>query len=640
MIKYSIAICCFVLAFLQVQAQNALQISPAKPERGQTITITYNPDAKGATINSQAKEITVVFTYSTFYELPWRMPLKKEGNLWKASFTAQRYATYATFYLQSGETIDKPAAEEHYHIAIYAPGGNKRVENGYLHESYSLSAQKLKSTPLAPLKLALLDKELTDYPNNYEAKVSRLSVLMNAEKDAKKQLAYREQARKIIAAKLDSDPTAQGNMNKVTMGYLMIGEKSRLDSVRRVIRARYPNSDLGKDLTASIIAREKDPKIKIQKLEALLQNDDPSKDGSNSIHGQLFEAYASLKDSTKAIYHASKMVKMATPYLPQTYKEIAETLTENQIAPGTALAYIQKSLAMVNDWPVGIIRFFPEFGHIPSFVEESQRAQAVADAKSELFALAAKNMLQLGRTEQASGLAAQAMEAGNNRTAMLNVAQVYETTKQPQQAFDALWKILLKNPSDTTALKNARKNFMAYNNSEAAFNEKVKALEAIEHEQLTAEISKKIINKPLPGLTGITDLSGKAVTANDLKGKIVILNFWATWCVPCMQEMPYFQQVYNRYKDNPNVRFMVVNSGANNTIEDARKWAKENTQYSFPIYFNNDKNIGEKIGFAVIPTIAVLDKDGKLQFRTVGFEGAILEKKLPIQIEMLLEKSK
>ena len=43
------------------------------------------------------------------------------------------------------------------------------------------------------------------------------------------------------------------------------------------------------------------------------------------------------------------------------------------------------------------------------------------------------------------------------------------------------------------------------------------------------------------------------------------------------------------------------------------------------------------MGFAVIPTIAVLDQEGKLQFRTIGFEGAILEKKLPIQIDMLLK---
>lgn len=627
-----------MLAFVQVQGQSAVQITPQKPQRGQTVTITYDPNAKGALISPNATDITVVFTYSTFFDLPWRMPLKKEGNVWKASFLAQRYATYATFYLQSGNQIDQPDKENHYHVAVYA-NDQKRVKSGYLHESYSLSAQKPKSVPLAPLRLALLNQELADYPDNYEAKIARLNVLMNSDSDPAKRLAYREEAHKIIAQKLDSDPTSQGNMNSVTMAYLMIGEKTRVDSVRKVIRKRFPKSDLGKDLTVSIIAREKDPKVKIQKLKALLeQSDDPKKDGSNAIHSSLFETYVSLGDSAKAIYHANKMLKQENPYLPRTYKDIAETLTNKQLAPSTALGYIQQSLARVNQWPVGIIRFFPEYGYIPSFVADTVRQQAVADAKAELLALAAINNLRLGKSHEATQLAKEAVTTGNDRTALLNAAKVLESTQQPQQAFNALWKVLLKNPSDTVALQSAKKNFLDAKQPLAEFEKKVKHLEQLELQQLTQEISKKVLNKPMPELAGLVDLQGKPVTAADLKGKVVILNFWATWCVPCMQEMPYFQQVYHRYKDNPAVKFMVVNSGANNTINDARKWAKDNTQYTFPVYFNNDKDIGEKVGFTVIPTIALLDQEGKLQFRTIGFEGAILEKKLPIQIDMLLKK--
>jgi thiol-disulfide isomerase/thioredoxin len=104
-----------------------------------------------------------------------------------------------------------------------------------------------------------------------------------------------------------------------------------------------------------------------------------------------------------------------------------------------------------------------------------------------------------------------------------------------------------------------------------------------------------------------------------------------------MQEMPYFHKVYEKYRNNPDVMFMVVNSGSNNTIVDARNWVRDNPQYKFPVYFNNDKNIGEKVGFTVIPTIAVIDKAGKMQFRTIGFEGEILQKKLDIEIEMLLK---
>ena len=196
---------------IQVQGQ-ALTILPARPERGTEVTVTYNPTSPGAKIKADAKEVTMVFTYSTFYELPWKLPMQKSGSTWVAKFTPQRYATYATFYLQSGTVVDQPAADRHYSIPVYA--GSKRVLSGYLHESYSLGAQKAKSPDLPKLKLALLQKELKDYPDNYEAKVSRMSILMNTAKTAAQRMKYREEARKIIADKFASAPTVPDNVNK------------------------------------------------------------------------------------------------------------------------------------------------------------------------------------------------------------------------------------------------------------------------------------------------------------------------------------------------------------------------------------------------------------------------------------------
>lgn len=196
---------------------------------------------------------------------------------------------------------------------------------------------------------------------------------------------------------------------------------------------------------------------------------------------------------------------------------------------------------------------------------------------------------------------------------------------------------MLKDPSDTVAIAAAKKNFLKFNTSETEFNAKVKNLEALKMTRLKAALKKQLMNKPGPELSGLTDLKGNAVTKAMMQGKIVVLDFWATWCVPCMQEMPYLQKVYEQYKHHPNVMFMVINSGARNTIKDALGWEAKNPQYTFPLYFNNDPDIGEKVGFTLIPTIAVIDQQGKMQFRTIGFEGAELEHKLTAQIEVLLE---
>lgn len=627
-----------VLACWQAQAQ-VLEISPKRPERGKRVTITYHTTAPGAKIDKTATEVNLVFTYSTFYELPWKMPMVKKGNDWVASFVLQRYATFATFYIQSGDVIEKPSDQAHFHIAVYKNG--KRVKDGLLHQAYSLTAQMPKSADIPGRKIALLKKELQNYPDNYEAKIALLSARINISKNPEEKLKYRNEARKIIAAKFAADPTTIGNVNLVTMGYLMIGEKSRLDSVRRVIRERYPDSDLGKDLQADLIAKEKDPAQRTAELEALLKKGDKiGEEGSANIHSLLFNLYTDAGDSVKALTHAAFLVVKNDPQIPQTMKRIAEKLTRKKLAPEHAIQYARRSLDRLGEWPVGIIRFFPEFGHIPSYVADSVRANTKAEAKSALFSLMALNKLYQGDQVSAGKYAAEALEQGAGREGILNAATVYGQMGEDQKAFDALWRLLLKNPTDSLALKQARTSFMKFNSSASEFESKVAELEKLELAQLTDKLKKQLMNKPGPELSGITDLDGKPVNLEMMKGKIVVLDFWATWCVPCMQEMPYFHEVYRKYKDHLEVMFMVVNSGANNSLSDAVKWAKQNSQYTFPVYYNTDKNIGEKAGFSLIPTIIVLDQNGLMQFRTIGFEGEVLQKKLSVEIEILLKAAK
>jgi thiol-disulfide isomerase/thioredoxin len=632
--KQLIGLLLFLLAFIQVQGQ-AVTVTPTKIKRGDSVTISYSPSVGGA-IPANVQAITLVFTYSTFYDQPWKIPMVKKGDVWTASIFAGRFATFATFYLQSGDLVEKPAPDKHYSLPVF--DGQQRVKSSLLHESYSLSAQMPKSAALQPNKLALLKEELKNHPNNYEAKVAMLNAQMLMAKTPEEKLKFREQARKVIAAKLEENPTFPGNVNQVTMGYLMIGEKTRLDSVRKVIMERFPTADISKDLKASLIAKQKDSSTRIQQLEALLKTGDkPGEEGSESIHNMLFEHYSKKKDSVKALYHASKLNAKPSPYTPEVLKDIAAKLTANQVAPTAAIRYANQSLKMVNQWPVGIIRYFPEFGHIPSYVPDSTRKQAVVEAKSALLSIKAVNYLKLGKIDSAKALVEEALKTSNGREGILNSAQVLTSLNENEKAFAAQWKLLLKNPTDTVVLKAAKANFLKYNPSIDAFNTKVAELEVLEKAQLTAKIKTTMLNKPGPELNGLVDLTGKPVTMDMMKGKVVVLDFWATWCVPCMQEMPYFHKVYEKYRNNPDVMFMVVNSGSNNTIVDARNWVRDNPQYKFPVYFNNDKNIGEKVGFTVIPTIAVIDKAGKMQFRTIGFEGEILQKKLDIEIEMLLK---
>src|ERR1700754_5234198 len=69
-----------------------------------------------------------------------------------------------------------------------------------------------------------------------------------------------------------------------------------------------------------------------------------------------------------------------------------------------------------------------------------------------------------------------------------------------------------------------------------------------------------VSQKPLADVLSITfrDTKGQTINTTDLKGKVIFVNFWATWCPPCIAEMPSVNQLYTRFKNNNNVVFMVV----------------------------------------------------------------------------------
>ncbi|MCL2210449.1 MAG: TlpA family protein disulfide reductase [Treponema sp.] len=109
-------------------------------------------------------------------------------------------------------------------------------------------------------------------------------------------------------------------------------------------------------------------------------------------------------------------------------------------------------------------------------------------------------------------------------------------------------------------------------------------------------------------------LNGENITLSSLKGKTVILNFWATWCPPCRAEMPSMDTFYKRYKDK-SLEILAVDIGEN--INTVRQFIQKNN-YSFPILLDTTRRISSIYGIEAIPTTYIIDRQGKIIGRVVG----------------------
>jgi thiol-disulfide isomerase/thioredoxin len=123
-------------------------------------------------------------------------------------------------------------------------------------------------------------------------------------------------------------------------------------------------------------------------------------------------------------------------------------------------------------------------------------------------------------------------------------------------------------------------------------------------------------HEPAKDLSGIRfmDNQGKIVDLESLKGKVIFLNFWATWCPPCQAEMPAINKLYNRFKSDPNVVFIMVDADSN--LPKAQKFL-DKKKYSFPVY-QVASNIPEQLYKGSLPTTIVFDKKGRISFNEEG----------------------
>ncbi len=134
----------------------------------------------------------------------------------------------------------------------------------------------------------------------------------------------------------------------------------------------------------------------------------------------------------------------------------------------------------------------------------------------------------------------------------------------------------------------------------------------------------------------IYDINGNAVKLSDFKGKPVVLNVWASWCVPCQYELNDFQKSYEKYGED--VEFIMVDlvGVEEETISKAKGFILEN-DFTFPVYFDLSNELFYSLVITEIPTTIFINSDGTILNKEIGF---INEDDINENIDQLIKNNK
>lgn len=121
-------------------------------------------------------------------------------------------------------------------------------------------------------------------------------------------------------------------------------------------------------------------------------------------------------------------------------------------------------------------------------------------------------------------------------------------------------------------------------------------------------------NSPAPDFV-LKSRSGTNVRLSELRGQVVMINFWATWCGPCRQEMPLLEMLYQRYR---KLGFTLLGVNVEESPSPAAGFLRD-VEVSFPVLFDSDNVVSRLYEVSGMPSTVLIDRDGRVRFAHTGY---------------------
>lgn len=612
-------LCLMALAGGAANAQG-VKFSADKPAAGSTVKFTYEP--KGTNLENLADVKCTSYTFfSKSNPKNSKIELVKEGDVYKGEISTPDSVTIVGLAFSVGDQKDEAPAG---YILEFTKAGKVPAE-AYLNEAflYGLAGNYYLGLTLDPEKAVSLYNQA--FALKPELKKKNLNQYLSQEYKSDKDNGTKLINENIASLSKIKEPKEE-DLSSMTGLYSLLKKKAQADSVKAIILKKYPagNYAWGEEMNAlygtkDFAAQEK----KATDMIARFKFDAGKKADAeklNSIYGILANASIQAKNTEKFELYSGKVTNKQTK--ANLYNSFAWPSAEKNENVEVATKFSKQSLSLIEE---------AKNGEVPVYFASKDAYLKSLDQSYGMYADTYALLLYRGGNFK-DALAVQEKALTLYTAVPPDVSTRYITylvkDGQNDKAYTEAEK-LIKDGKATDSLKADFKRLYITLKKEGTYETYITNLEKAALEKERAEWTKKMINIPAPAFS-LTNLKGEKVSLAGLKGKIVVLDYWATWCGPCVASFPGMQKALAKYSGNPNVVFLFVNTWQ--TEDNREKLVTDfiaEKKYNFNVLYDT-KNAKDPSKFDVvsaykvdgIPTKFVIDGDGNIRFKAVGFSGS------------------